>query len=229
MATFVLVHGHWHGPWCWELVEERLLAAGHEVVSPTLPCELREAGCTANARAVSDAASGALQRPLVLVGHSAGGMTIPLVADQLDASHLVFVASLLPVPGKTMDQQFAEEPIIDPAFTFVDDGDGLSHVPPDDAIRFFYHDCDPRAARRAAARLRPQTLTPLTETTPLGTWPAIPKTYVACQFDRVIRPQWQLAAPKARLGASIVPLDSGHSAMLSRPDELTAILLRTAV
>jgi pimeloyl-ACP methyl ester carboxylesterase len=229
MATFVLVHGHWHGPWCWELVEERLLAAGHEVVSPTLPCERREAGCTANAQAVGDAASRSLQRPLVLVGHSAGGMTIPLVADPLDASHLVFVASLLPTPGKTMDQQFAEEPIIDPAFTFVDAGDGLSHVPADDAIRFFYHDCDPPAAQMAAARLRRQTLTPLTEVTPLGAWPAIAKTYVACRFDRVIQPRWQLTAPKERLGATIVPLDSGHSPMLSRPEELTEILLRTAV
>ncbi len=229
MATFLLVHGHWHGPWCWADVEGLLTAAGHQVISPTLPCELPTAGCATNAEAVIEASRGVIPGPLVLVGHSAGGMTIPLVADQLGASHLVFVASLLPQTGKTMVQQFEAEPIIDPEFGYVDDGDGLCHIPAGDAGRYFYQDCAPAAADRAAALLRRQTLTPLTEVTPLTTWPALPMTYVACQLDRVIRPSWQLAAPRERLGAAVVPLASGHSPMLSQPEALTEILLRAAL
>lgn len=229
MATFVLVHGHWHGPWCWERVEELLRAAGHRVISPSLPCEDPAAGCEVNAQAVVEAIGDRPEGRLVLVGHSAGGMTIPLVADRLEASHLVFVASLLPEVGRTMVQQFEAEPIIDPGFQYVDDGDGLCHIPPEDAVRYFYHDCDPAAARRAASQLRRQTVKPLIEVTPLTSWPAVPMTYLACQLDRVIQPSWQLSAPRQRLGAQVVPLASGHSPMLSQPEELTRAVLQAAL
>lgn len=187
------------------------------------------AGCGANARAVVEAVGDGPHGQLVLVGHSAGGMTIPLVADQLGASHLVFVASLLPEIGKTMVQQFDAEAIIDPEFQYVDDGDGLCHIPSEDAVRYFYHDCDPAPAHWAVGQLRRQTLTPLTEVTPLANWPEVPMTYFACQLDRVIRPDWQLSAPRQRLGAGIVPLASGHSPMLSQPEALTRAMLQAAL
>src|SRR6202035_3511720 len=71
MATFSLVHGAWHGGWCWDPLRAELEAFGHAVHTPDLPCEDVEAGVEEYA-AVVPAAD-------VVVGHSLGGFTIPLV------------------------------------------------------------------------------------------------------------------------------------------------------
>lgn len=71
MASFSLVHGAWHGGWCWDPVRAELEARGHVVHTPDLPCEDVAAGVAEYAAAVSAAD--------VVVGHSLGGFTIPLV------------------------------------------------------------------------------------------------------------------------------------------------------
>lgn len=89
-ATFVLVHGAWHGGWCWRAVAERLRAAGHRVLTPTLPGlaeraaslsgEITLAGCAADVARLIEAQA---LRDIVLVGHSFGGAVVLGVTDQL--------------------------------------------------------------------------------------------------------------------------------------------------
>ncbi|MCM3900408.1 MAG: alpha/beta fold hydrolase, partial [Pyrinomonadaceae bacterium] len=89
MATFVLVHGAWHGGWCWKRVAAALRQAGHEVFAPTLT------GLGERAHLMSDAIDlhthiqdilGVLQweelADVVLCGHSYGGLVISGVADR---------------------------------------------------------------------------------------------------------------------------------------------------
>ena len=78
MATFGLVHGAWHGAWCWDLLVPELEFRGHAAIAMDLPCEDREATFFDYAETVSSALLDSSD--VVLVGHSLAGMTIPLVA-----------------------------------------------------------------------------------------------------------------------------------------------------
>ncbi|MGB8385905.1 MAG: alpha/beta fold hydrolase, partial [Dermatophilaceae bacterium] len=106
--TFVLVHGSWQGGWCWEGVRHRLQAYGHRVLTPTLPgrgevSEDRSAiSHDDNVAAVLAAFDLAGEQPVVLVGHSLGGVTISQVADrrpgQID--RLVYCAAFVLEDGQ---------------------------------------------------------------------------------------------------------------------------------
>src|SRR6516162_5574618 len=80
MSTFCLVHGAFHGSWCWQLLGAELESRGHRVVAPDLPCEDPAAGATRYAEVVLAALAGS--EPPVLVGHSLAGLTVPLVVAQ---------------------------------------------------------------------------------------------------------------------------------------------------
>ena len=77
MATFGLVHGAWHGAWCWDLLVPELELRGHAAIAMDLPCEDREATFFDYADTVTAALGDSSD--VVLVGHSLAGMTIPLV------------------------------------------------------------------------------------------------------------------------------------------------------
>src|SRR5437660_11413889 len=111
MATFVLVHGAWHGGWCWQKVIPFLEAAGHEVYAPTLT------GLAERASELSPAVGldthiqdvvGLLQEKnlhgVILVGHSYGGMVITGVVDAVPEriAHLVYLDTFVPRDGESM-------------------------------------------------------------------------------------------------------------------------------
>ena len=74
MATFCLVHGAWHGAWCWERLIPELEALGHSAVAVDLPSHEPDAGFAEYAAALAPAAEGAD----ALVGHSLSGLTISM-------------------------------------------------------------------------------------------------------------------------------------------------------
>ena len=216
--TFGLVHGGAHGAWCWDRVIAGLEAEGHRAVAPELPCEDEAAGTAEYADVVADALADR-DEPVVLVGHSLGGLTVPLVAERRPVRRMVFVAGFLPVPGKSFRDQQAGEP--DMNFPYQGGRAGLRER--------FYHACAPEDADLAMARLRRQALKPYTETTPLRAWPDVPSTYVLCTEDRACNPEWSRRAIPERIG--VTPLElagSDHSPFLGRPAELTRLLLEAA-
>src|SRR5690242_17823573 len=102
MATFVLVHGAWHGGWCWDRLVPELAAAGHQSVVMDLPIEDPSATFEDYASVVVDAAAGAgagSGSDVVVVGHSLGSMVIPLVAARRPVSALVFLCGVIPKFG----------------------------------------------------------------------------------------------------------------------------------
>lgn len=229
MTTFVLVHGHWHGGWAFAPVQRALEARGHRTLAPDLPSDQLGAGAAANAQAVLMAMAG-IDGDVVLVGHSAGGLTIPLVAADPRVRQLVFLAALLPEPGLSVLDQFAADAgIALEGFSWTEREDGLLDVSEAVALEFFFHDCPPDEARRAAALLRPQTERTLVEVTPLKSWPATPRAAIACAHDRILGPEWQVRAARERLGVEPVVLDCGHSAALAQPVALADALERLAV
>ena len=91
MTTFGLVHGAFHGSWCWERLTPELERLGHRVLTVDLPGEEPLAGAAEYA-AVAVTAFADAGEDLVLVGHSLGGLTIPLIAASRPARQLVFLA-----------------------------------------------------------------------------------------------------------------------------------------
>lgn len=231
MATFGLIHGAWHGAWCWEPLRVELEAAGHEVRAVDLPCEDPAAGCTAYASDVVRAVAGA-EDDLVLVGHSLGGLTLPIAARELPARHLVFLAAMLPEPDISLVDQLRAEPGMlrreeyMPGLGPTDEQGRNAWVDLAVARRTLYGDCDEPTARAAFERLRPQATTPYAEPFPLDRLPDVERTAVVCADDGIVDAGWAAGAVRARLGVEPVTLPGSHSPFLSRPSELARLLTR---
>jgi hypothetical protein len=233
MTHFVLVHGGWHGAWCWEAQVAALQRRGHAATAVDLPSDDTSAG----AGRYADVIAAAVREPGrdVVVGHSLAGLAIPLVPHRVPVGALVFLASLLPDPGRSWrDQLAAGRPMAD--WFYANglpkqgrDEQGRSTWPPDVASELFYHDCPPEVAEAAAARLRPQSPAPITETTPLAAFPGVPAHYIGCRGDRAVSADWAEAAARARLGVDVTWIDGSHSPFLADPDGLAELFVSLTV
>src|SRR6478609_9830058 len=108
MTTFALVHGAWHGAWCWERLSPLLQQAGHDVVTMDLPSEDGTATFDTYADVVCAALAGR-DEDVVLVGHSYGGNTVPLVAARRPVRHLVYLCAMIPDVGRSLFDQIGDE------------------------------------------------------------------------------------------------------------------------
>lgn len=203
MARFVLVHGAWHGAWCWERLAAELRGRGHHVTAPDLPCD--ELGLTAHdyaARTGSDWES-------VVVGHSLAGLVIPLVPARLT----VFLAALVPVEG-VFSGLVRGFPATD------HDALGRSYWPTLEITACgLYPDLSPEDAAWAFPRLRPQA-----PVEPVLELPPGPCASIVTLRDEAIRPEWQSETALAALGVEPIELDAGHSPFITHPRELADLL-----
>jgi pimeloyl-ACP methyl ester carboxylesterase len=226
MSTFALIHGGAHGGWCWELVAPELEARGHTTVAPDLPFD-DQAGATEWARCVCDALDEVRAGDdVVVVGHSLGGMCVPVVASIRPVRRMVFLGAMVPVPGRVYADYLADEPdaiIFDASVEGERGAAGLSWP----AARLgFYQDLDEEVARRAFDRLRPGGTAVFSETCPIDRWPQAPSTYIVMTDDRAVNPAWSRRVARERLRAELIELPGGHSPFYSRPQELAEVLAR---
>jgi hypothetical protein len=233
MTHFVLVHGGWHGAWCWEAEIAALERKGQTATAVELPSDQVGAGAEQYAEAIA----AAVREPGsdVVVGHSLAGLAIPLVPGLVPVGSLVFLASLLPEPGRSWREQLAAARPM--AQWFYENGlpkqerdeQGRTMWPQDVAAELFYHDCPPAVATEAAAQLRPQSPTPITETTPLAAFPDVTTHYVGCRADRAVSGGWAQQAARDRLGVEVTWMEGSHSPFLADPDALAELLTSLAL
>jgi pimeloyl-ACP methyl ester carboxylesterase len=226
MVTFGLVHGAYHGSWCWEKLTPQLERRGHQVLTVDLPAEDPRAGAAEYAAAALTAFGGAGD-DLVVVGHSLGGLTIPLITASRPVRQLIFVAGMLPRPGKTQEEVLSAEPDMlspGPEGGANRGPGGQTRWRPEAAARWFFADCPPDLAAWAASRLRGQCWKIASEVTPLPAWPAVPCSYVLGTCDPVISPAWSRRAAPAVLGVKAIEIDAGHSPFLATPTVMAQIL-----
>jgi pimeloyl-ACP methyl ester carboxylesterase len=206
-----------------------LEARGHTAVAMDLPADEADAGVDDYADAVMTALKGA-GNDVVVVGHSMGGLTIPVVASRTPVHRLVFLAAMLNETGRTAGDVLTRYPGgINPEMVTagVANGDGTASMPFDLAIKLFYHDCSPELASWAASVLRPQGWKVVGEPAPIDAWPSVPQTYIACHDDRTLTIDFQRALAKER-GMDLIELPGSHSPFLSRPAVLADVLASLA-
>ena len=219
--TVVLVHGAWHGAWCWDEVVSRLSGDGLAVVALDLPSAgaggdlYDDAGAL---RAVLDETPG----DKVVVGHSYGGIVITEGAAGADGvRHLVYLTAFMLDEGQSLADITGPTP---PAWQIpTPDGKSLTVSEPRDV---FYNTCAPAVADAAAARLRPQTVASFVEPVRSVAWRDVPSTYVICDRDQAI-PVPAQEAMSAHAGTTH-RLESDHSPFLTDPDAVAALIRAAA-
>ena len=226
MTTFGLVHGAWHGAWCFERLVPELETRGHRALAMDLPCDDPSATFEDYAE-VALGALGDVGDDLVLVGHSLGAHTIPLVALRRPVRSMVFLCGVVPPSATNPDAP--EEPPMDEPGTFGALGkDGRGSVvwtDADAAISAMYPDCAPEDGRWAASKLKPQGQAIWRGFSPIDPWPDVPSASIVCAEDKLLRPAWGRWAALGRLGgAPVVEIPGGHSPFLARPAALADLL-----
>jgi pimeloyl-ACP methyl ester carboxylesterase len=230
MATFALVHGAWFGSWCWTPLAVRLRQMGHMVVAPDLPAEDPDADIADYAavveKAIDRAPDPAGMGDVILVGHSLGGLVIPVVAENRPVAGLIFLCAFLPEPGKAMQvdpDTFSPEWAALSAQQVTHD-DGSTSWPLEAGVQAFFHDLPSDQAMAASRQLRRQSWNPANKESPLKALPTAPAAYVLCADDRVISPAWSRRVARSRLGVAPIDLPGGHAPMLVDPDLMADLL-----
>lgn len=238
MAQFVLVHGAWHGSWCWERIVPRLQALGHTVTAIDLPGATDDGVPLAEVtlKAYAGAVAGALEKlpePAILVGHSLGGVTLTQTGE--DVPHLIrkliYVAALIPENGESsiavlgrLAPEFPRMPVVK-----VQDGAALEL---DQAAvqNLLYGQCSAEDVAWARARLRANAVEPMVAPVrrSAARFGSIPRAYIECTKDNAIALMAQRALGAGQFGTEVARLDTDHSPFLSMPEELTALLDRFA-
>lgn len=225
MSTFVLIHGGGDVGWSWHLVAAQLEARGHQVVAPDLPAD--DDTLTLEDYAEAVVAAVGQRDEVVVVGHSFGGFTAPLVAERLDADVLVLLAGMIPAPGEPPERWW-ENTGFGAAVDEQSARDG-GLTGNDDPYVSFYHDVPRELAADALSRERAHPSSAAMEAPwPLEAWPDVATRFVVCADDRFFPPAFLRRLAEERLGIDADEVPGSHCAMLSHPAEIAALLMRYA-
>jgi pimeloyl-ACP methyl ester carboxylesterase len=239
--TFILVHGAWQGAWAWDTIVPRLKAAGHDAIAADLPGDGHDNTppgdvnlglYAAKVAGLIDATTG----PVILVGHSMGGVTASQVCElrpERIALAIYLCAFMLPDGLSVLD--FYEkylEPWMRGAHARVSyDAAGLtSMIDPVSAVEVFYQLSDRALAEAAARRLTPQPEGARRSKLQLsaGRYGTIPRVYIEALQDRSVHLPLQRKMQEITGRDAVYRLDSDHAPQLSMPDALIAMILAVA-
>jgi len=244
VMRFVLVHGGFHGAWCWDLVIPELRALGHDAIAIDLPSHASrryEVSTIANRTlAILDV----MEPGDVLVGHSGGGYDITFAADAAPdkVGHLIYLATGLLIEGQPVIAASGGRPADDvgdggKTQLMTDDTGMMQFIRPDArgwmvcsdfqaTWDFFYHDCDEAQARWAFDQLTPAPIEYIQEVAHVPRfWAAdLPRSYILCLQDRSA-PRWLSDAAIRRLGVEPLTIDASHSPFMSRPRETAELFV----
>lgn len=226
MPTFLLVHGSWHGPWCWDLLRSALERRGQTAVAVDLPsCGTDPArlGTYADDACVVADAAALVDGDVVVVGHSYGGAVVSEAAFGGNVRRLVFLCAFMPDTGRSYVSYLPPGPL--PPYVGLRD-DGTFSVPDGQAHEHFYADCAPDLSAWATVRLRPQSQTVLGPSVTAASWRSKPSTYIVTTQDRALPPDFQRMF--AAQADEVREFASSHSPFLSRPDDLADLLISIA-
>lgn len=228
-ATVLLVHGAWHGAWCWERVTPLLDAKRIPWRAVGLPTcdEKRSTPATlhddaATVRAALDAIDG----PVVVCGHSYGGFVITEgAAGHPAVRRLVYLAAYMPDERETLISLTASEPSATILGALKPRPDGRTFVDPDQLTDIFFNDCEPAAAAWAVANVSAM-FTPANDLPTAFAWRDTPSVYIVTSRDNAVPPalQRRMSAHASR----VLEWDTSHSPFISQPHLVADLLASLA-
>lgn len=233
MSTYILVHGSWHGAWCWNKVVPLLEQAGHKVVTLDLPArgqdttpipEVTLMSCVTRIVEHIDAES----EPVILVGHSMAGMLITQAAEFRPQSiqRLVYLCAFLPQNGESLLMLAGNDSNSKATPNFiVNEAEGYVDISSDMIKEVFYNDCSDEDVEWAKSLLVHEPLAPLAApvSTSEGSFGQVYRVYIECAHDNAITITQQRRMNTA-LPCQMFTMQTSHSPFISAPQELADIL-----
>jgi pimeloyl-ACP methyl ester carboxylesterase len=229
MAAFVLVHGAWHGGWCYDRLVPALKALGHRVVTGDLPGHGDDR--TPAAQVTLDAYVAragewleAAGEPAHLLGHSMGGMVITQAGEAYAPRirSLIYLCAFLPASGQALLNFRGSDELN--SLLVIDRESGASRIEGEGLRDVFYGDCSDADVAAARSRLCPQPLEPIRKAVQVGArYASLPRHYIECLQDGAIPIEVQRGM-HAAIPCRVHALDASHSPFYSMPEQLASLL-----
>ena len=235
MSIYLLIHGAWHGGWCWHKVVPLLHSTGHIVLAPDLPGHGDDPTpiTTVTLKSYTDRIceiASAQPQPVILAGHSMGGIAITQATEYCPEKirALAYVCAFLPRNGDSLATwaQFDPATMVNPSTT-ERQPDGTVRFKPECAREAFYGCCTDEDVTFAQSRMVSQSAAPFG--TPVKTssqrWGGIPRYYIECARDRALTLMVQREMQTLSPCKQTFSIDTDHSPFFSSPEELARMLL----
>ena len=233
MASFLLIHGGFHGAWCWTKVIPELEKLGHSARAIDLPgrgsdkTPHGEITLDTWAKYVIEQAS-AEEQPPVLVGHSLGGLSLTRASELApDAFHsLIYLTAMVPPEGEAAVSR--EDVSHVPYMNIINDDQ--TWTAGGEIVSGLYNTCSAEDIAYAAAQLCPEPWNPMITpiTTTEGRFGRVRRSYIFCALDMMV-PLARQQGIAERLGCTrTMTMETDHSPFFSAPEELARNLVSLA-
>jgi len=239
MSRIVLVHGAWHGAWCWYKVIPLLERHGHTVIAPDLPghgvdrTPLNRVNLDGYTKRLCEVLDDG-EEPALLVGHSMGGIAVTRAAElRPDRVHtLVYVAGFLLPDGRSLLEEAQTDPdtLVLPNLVFPENDPSYVDLRADALREIFYGDCSDAdfALVRTVYKSQPQSPLLAPVHTSAENFGRVPRVYIETLLDQAITPPAQKRMYTARPCEKVISMNTAHSPFFSAPGELVEHLLSLA-
>lgn len=227
MTEFILVHGSGQNSGSWARVSSILRARGHVVAAPDLPKQAPGWGLEDFAAEIAQSIVGP---QAVVVGHSLSGAFLPLVPQVRDCALLVFLAAVIPEPGKSVREQFAEDREMFSPEWIAAGARWFDKAQEESLAReFLFHDCDEETLSWALGTVEMLgTRELVTQPSPFTKWPSVSAASIVATGDRTLSPDWGRRISRRVLRAEAIEVEAGHCPHVSQPGTTADILERLA-
>jgi pimeloyl-ACP methyl ester carboxylesterase len=235
MATFVLIHGSWHGAWCWHKIVSRLQEAGHTVFAPDMPSHGKDWSDPKSVklddyvnRVIAEGLNPS-REPAIVVAHSRGGIVASQVAEAAPerVRKLVYLAAfLLPDGARVLEYgRQDKESLVGPNLD-VNPDEGWDMLRQEAFRETLYADCSADDYALCTSLLTPEPLAPTLTPLRLSAerYGRIPRFYIELEQDRAVTPTLQRKMYDEMPCQAVIRMPASHSAYFSMPDALAGHL-----